>query len=160
MNNKFNIKRYRELLKKRKSALEEKDAFSFNDPYYLELLSCEATVYTELYFNHKSNYFSLIEEYLNTTIPTNIFVAEFLDMVKQDNEKAEKILQDFKQLSNFPIDVTLDKFSSLFERISDKCSYVLEFGHEDDGNGISEDEFRNSIEETYFQLKKYLNEER
>jgi len=61
-------------------------------------------------------------------------------MVKQNDEKAEKILQDFKQLSSFSIDVNLDGFSSLFER-------------------ISEDEFRNSIEEIYFQLENYLNEE-
>ena len=61
-------------------------------------------------------------------------------MVKQNDEKAEKILQDFKQLSSFSIDVNLDGFSSLFER-------------------IFEDEFRNSIEEIYFQLENYLNEE-
>ena len=81
-------------------------------------------------------------------------------MLKQDDEKAEKILQDFKQLSSFSIDVNLDGFSSLFERISDNCLQAFEFGPKDDGYGIPEDEFSNSIEEIYFQLENYLNEER
>ena len=80
-------------------------------------------------------------------------------MVKQDDEKAEKILQDFKQLSNFSIDVNLDGFSSLFGRISNNCLQAFEFGPKNDGYGILEDEFRNSIEEIYFQLENYLNEE-
>lgn len=78
-------------------------------------------------------------------------------MIKQDDEKAEKILQDFKQLSSFSIDINLDRFSSLFGRISNNCLQAFEFG---DGYGIPEDEFSNSIEEIYFQLEKYLNEER
>jgi hypothetical protein len=49
-------------------------------------------------------------------------------MVKQDDEKAEKILQDFKQLSSFSIDVNLDGFSSLFGQISNNCLQVFEFG--------------------------------
>ena len=80
-------------------------------------------------------------------------------MVKQDDEKAEKILQDFKQLSSFSIDVNLEGFSSSFGQIFNKCLQAFEFGPEDDGYGIPEDEFRNSIEEIYFQLENYLNEE-
>ena len=49
-------------------------------------------------------------------------------MIKDDNEKAKKILQDFEQLSTFSIDGNLD-------------------------------EFRHSIEKTYFQIQDYLNEE-
>ncbi len=44
MVNKFNVSRYRELLKK-KYILEEQNKFLFDDPDYLELLSYQATVY-------------------------------------------------------------------------------------------------------------------
>ena len=80
-------------------------------------------------------------------------------MVKQDDKKAEKILQDFKQLSSFSIDANLGGFSSLFGQISNNCLQAFEFGSKNDGYGIPEDEFINSIEEIYFQLESYLNGE-
>lgn len=156
MLNKFNVSRYRELLKK-KDILEEQNKFLFDDADYFELLSCQAIVYRQIYFSRKSDYCSLIMYYLNTTILPHKFRARFLEMVKQDDEKAEKILQDFKQLSSFSIDVNLGGFSSLFGQISDKCLQAFEFGPEDDGYGIPEDEFRNSIEKIYFQLEDYNN---
>ena len=155
---KFNILRYRELLKK-KNILEEQNKFLFNEPDYFELLSYQSTVYSQIHFSRKSDYYSLIKKYLNTLIPAYKFRARFLEMVKQDNEKAEKILQDFKQLSSFSIDVNLNGFSSLFEQISNNCLQAFEFGSKNDGYGIPEDEFRNSIEEICFQLENYLNEE-
>ena len=155
---KFNILRYRELLKK-KNILAEQNKFLFNEPDYFELLSYQSTVYSQIHFSRKSDYYSLIKKYLNTLIPAYKFRARFLEMVKQDNEKAEKILQDFKQLSSFSIDVNLDGFSSLFGQISNNCLQAFEFGLKNDGYGIPEDEFRNSIEEICFQLENYLNEE-
>ena len=55
MVNKFNVSRYRELLKK-KDILEEQNKFLFDDPDYLELLSYQATVYRHIYFSRKSDY--------------------------------------------------------------------------------------------------------
>ena len=130
-----------------------------DEPNFLEFVSCEATVYRQIYFNRKSEYVFLIKKYLNTPFPPHIFRARFLEMVKQDDEKADKILQDFNQLSSFSIEGNLDEFSSLFERIYNKCVQAFEFGPQDDGYGIPEDEFRNSIEEIYFKLENYLNEE-
>jgi hypothetical protein len=74
------------------------------------------------------------------------------------DEKAERILQDLKQLFSFSIDGNLDQFSSLFGRISNKCLQAFEFGPKNDGYGIPEDEFRNSVEKTYLQLQKFLQE--
>ena len=158
MVNKFDVSRYRELLKK-KDILDEQNKFLFNEPDYLELLSYQSTVYSQIHFSRKNDYYSLIKKYLNAIIPAYKFRARFLEMVKQDDERAEKILQDFKQLSNFSIDVNLNEFSSLFRQISDNCLQAFEFGSKDDGYGIPEDEFRNSIEEIYFQLENYLNGE-
>jgi hypothetical protein len=152
MINKFNVLRYRELLKK-ESILEKQNKFLFGEPDYLELLSYQATVYSQIYFSRRNEYCFLIKKYLNTTIPSHKFRARFLEMVKQDDEKAEKILQDFKKLSSFSIDGNLDQFSSLFGRISNNCLQAFEFGPKNDGYGIPEDEFRNSIEKTYFQIQ-------
>ena len=96
---------------------------------------------------------------MNTTIPPHIFRAKFLEMVKQDDEKAEKMLQNFKQLSNFSIYINLDNFLSLFEKVYNNCLQAFEFGPEIDNYRISEDEFRSSIKEIYFQLENYLNGE-
>ena len=154
----FNLSRYRELLKK-VAILKQQNKFLFDEPEFMELLHHKASVEQQILFNRKSEYYSLIKKYVDKTLSPDIFRAELLEMVKQDNEKAEKILQDFNQLSSFSIDVNLDTFSSSFERISDKCLQAFEFGPEDDGYGIPEDEFRNSIEESYFKLENYLNEE-
>ena len=158
MVDKFNVSQYRELLKK-ESILSEQNKFLFDESDSLEVLSYQATVYRQIYFSRRNEYCSLIKKYLNTTIPPHKFRARFLKMVKQDDEKAEKILQDFKQLSSFSIDGNLDGFSSLFGRISNKCLQAFEFGLKNDGYGIPKDEFRNSIEKTYFQIQNYLNEE-
>lgn len=80
-------------------------------------------------------------------------------MVKQDDEKAEKILQNFEHLSRVLIDVNLDGFSSLFELIFYNFLQTFEFGPKNDDYEIYENEFRNSIEEIYFQLENYLNQE-
>ena len=139
MVDKFNVSRYRELLKK-ESILEEQNKFLLDETDYLELLSYQSTIYRQIYFSRRSKYCSLIKEYLNMTIPPHKFRARFLEMVKQDDEKAEKILQDFKQLSSFSIDGNLDGFSSLFGQISNKCLQAFEFGPKNDGYGIPEDE--------------------
>ena len=154
----FNVSRYRELLK-RVEILKQQNKFLFDEPEFMKLASYEGSVEQQIHFSRKSEYCSLIKKYVYKTLPPHIFRGEFLEMVKQDDEKAEKILQDFNQLSSFSIDVNLDKFSFSFERISDKCLQAFEFGPEDDGYGIPEDEFRNSIEESYFKLENYLNEE-
>lgn len=156
---KFDVSRYRELLK-RKDILEEQSEFIFDEPEYRELLSYQGSVYTQIYFNRKSYYCSLIRKYLNKKIPSHLFIGRFLIMVEEDDKKAGKILQDFEQLSNFSINVTLDEFSSLFERIFDRCLQAFEFGPDDELYGVPENELRNSIEEIYFQLENYLNEER
>ena len=158
MKKKLNISRYCELLEK-KNTLAKQGKLTFNDPDYSELLSYQATVYDQFYFSRKSEYCSLIKEYLKTTIPSHIFIAKFLEMVKEDDEKAEKMLQDFKQLSSFSIDVTLNGFSSLFNQVYNSCLQAFEFGHHNDDYGIPEQEFKNSIKEAFFQLEHYLNEE-
>lgn len=74
-------------------------------------------------------------------------------MRREDAEKAETILKDFKH----SIDLKLDEFSSLFRRISNNCLQAFEFGSEDDVYGIPEDQFRDSITNIFFQLQNFLD---
>jgi hypothetical protein len=50
-------------------------------------------------------------------------------------------------------------FSDLLEEIFDLCSTYLEGAEFQDHDKNSEVEFKNSIEEIYFQIQNYLNEE-
>lgn len=127
----------------------------FDNPEYRELISYQASVYHEVNFRRKSEYYSLINQYLDTTIMSHQFIAKFLQMLKKDKDDAKKILQSLKQLSNFSTDANLNNFSVLFRQISNNCSEALEFGFENDDSGISEEKFRNSIEKIYSQLKSY-----
>jgi hypothetical protein len=155
----FNLTRYRELL-----VLVEKDAVKtktgkdfFNDPIVLELLSFESRIETQVFYNNKNNYFALIQQYLDETINPYLFRAQFLEMVKEDLNKSDKILKNFEELSTFWIDLELDEFSSLFEDINETCAYAFEFDGET--NAISEDTFRDSIQKIFFKIQKYSDEE-
>ena len=151
----FNLSRYRQLLAK-KDSLTNKNKDFFADTIFLELLSFESSLETQVYYNHKNNYFALIQKYLNETINPNIFRAQFIEMVNEDLKKSHKILNNFEELSTFWIDLELDEFRSLFENIHETCLYAFEF--EDQKDAMLEDTFRDSIQKIFFKIQKYLDE--
>jgi len=151
----FNLSRYRQLLAK-KDYLTNKNNDFFADPIFLELLSFESSIETQVFYNHKNNYFALIQKYLNETINPNIFRAQFIEMVNEDLKKSHKILNNFEELSTFWIDLELDEFCSLFENIHETCLYAFEF--EDQKDAMPEDAFRNSIQKIFFKIQKYSDE--
>ena len=152
----FNLSRYRQLLAK-KDSLTNKNKDFFDNPIFLELLSFESSLETQVFYNHKNNYFALIQKYLDETINPNIFRAQFIEMVNEDLKKSHKILKNFEELSTFWIDLELDEFCSLFESIHETCLYAFEF--EDQKDAMPEDTFRDSIQKIFFKMQKYLNEE-
>ena len=95
----------------------------------------------------------LINKYLNQLITPSEFRIEFLKMEKQDGTKANKILQDYQQLSVFSLVDNLEEFSNIMGQISDLCLEVRELGY---GDGLSKDEFYYSVNNLYLQLKKSL----
>ena len=152
---KFNLSRYRQLLAKKDSSTN-KNKDLFDDPTFIELLSFESSVETQVFYNHKNNYFALIQKYLNETINPNIFRAQFIEMVNEDLKKSHKILNNFEELSTFWIDLELDEFCSLFENIHETCLYAFEF--EDQKDAMPEDTFRDSIQKIFFKIQKYSDE--
>ena len=157
MNNTFNITRYRELVEKETTlANEKKDLFYENRSEFIELLEYRASVERQISYNRKNDYFLLISKYLNQLITPSEFRNEFLEMEKQDSTKAEKILQDFQQLSFFSLVENLEEFSNLTDQISDLCFELIELGY---GEGLSEDEFHDSVNNLCLQLKKSFEDE-
>lgn len=147
---KFNLPRYRQLLAKKDSSTN-KNKDLFDDPTFIELLSLESSVQTQVFYNHKNNYFALIQKYLGEIINPNVFRGQFIEMVNEDVKKSHKILKNFEELSTFWIDLELDDFSSLFENIYETCLYAFEFEDQDDA--MPEDKFRDSIENFFSKSK-------
>jgi hypothetical protein len=151
----FNLSRYRELLAKTDSSTN-KNKDLFDDPIFIELLSFESSVETQVFYNHKNSYFALIQKYLGETINPNVFRGQFIEMVNEDLKKSHKILKNFEELSTFWIDLELDDFSSLFENIHETCLYAFEF--EDQEDAMPEDKFYDSIEKISLKMQKFLNQ--
>ena len=144
MSKNFNLKNYVELLNKQN--LTETDQ--------LQLLSYRALVERQISYNRKDEYFSLIKEYLAKKINPSTFRGKFLKMQKQDDDTAQIMKENFEQLSNFSIDLELEEgpFSLLIDLIYDNSMLTVEFGPED---GISEDEFKVSIENAFSNSKLF-----
>lgn len=80
-------------------------------------------------------------------------------MAKKYRKQAQKILNNFEELSTFRIDLDdleLDDFSFLFDDIHDMCLSPFEL--EDEENEISEDTFRNFIQKSFFNVQTYSNQ--
>ena len=88
---KFNLSRYRQLLAKKDSSTN-KNKDLFDDPTFIELLSFESSVETLVFYNHKNNYFALIQKYLDETINPNVFRGQFIEIGKR---RSEKVSQNF-----------------------------------------------------------------
>ena len=80
MANQFNLLRYKELLE-----LEKNNQITFLD---LELLTYKASIESQICYNRKENYFSLIEKYLKEKLAGHDFRSKFLKMETQDQKTA------------------------------------------------------------------------
>ena len=150
MCNNFNFKRYIELLEKQASLQNTEGSEAMTKTDERELLSYGALVERQISYNRKDEYFSLIREYLAKRIDPSTFRGKFLKMQKEDDDATQIIKKNFEQLSTFSIDLEEGPFSFLIDRIYNISMLAFEFGPED---GISEDEFRDSIEAGFLNCK-------
>lgn len=150
---KFNVSRYQEL----KQVVNEKTIESIQeycaDPEIQEFATLEANIHGQIFYNNKKFYFTLIEKYLNKTISPDIFRYQFTTMGEKDLKKANKILNNFEELSTFWIDLESYEFYCLFDHIYDICFDAFEV----EDNGMTEDIFRNLIQKSFFKIQKYSN---
>lgn len=111
----FNLAQYKELLD-----VEKNDKFdSFVDPNFVELLSLEVSIQSQISYNRREDYFSLIEKYLVGKIEIYEFESKFTKMENEYIEIANKILQDFEELEVFKLADCIEEFSDLILDISE-----------------------------------------
>ena len=87
----------------------------------LELLSLKASVEQQMCYNRKKDYFSLIDKYLSQIISPYEFRSKFLQMEKEDSEKASIILENIQELEVLTLANDLEKYSDLIGQISTLC---------------------------------------
>ena len=154
----FNLSHYTQLkqLVAKKESLITTYKDLFDDPTFLELMAFEASIESQVFYNHKNKYFDLIQKYLNETIHPSIFRAQLIKMVNEDLTKSQEIRNNFEELSTFWIDLESDEFGSLFVNIHETCLCAFEFEGQEDA--MPETTFRDSIQKNFFKIQKYLDE--
>lgn len=87
MKKKFDVAAYKELLEVNKSR-----KIVFFDKNSLELLNYNASIYRQLIYDRKADYFLLIHKYLTRVISLNDFQSKLVEMEKEASRKATIIL--------------------------------------------------------------------
>lgn len=148
----FDLLSYQALLKREEEEKKKIKNSPFLDENFLEILNYTGSVTVEICYNHKEDYFLVIEEYLNHVISPYQFRSKLLQMEKEDSQKSNIILEDFQKLKDFTITEGLDKFSNLMDEIFTLCS---EFDETWDGTiePMSESKFYDLVNNYYFQLQ-------
>ena len=148
MANQFNLLRYKELLE-----LEKNNKITGLN---LELITYKVSIESQICYNRKENYFSLIETYLKRKLSDHEFRSKFLKMETQDLKTAYTIKQDFQKLEAFTLTDDLEYFSNLTIQISAFC---LEYDEIWGGTmeRMSESEFYSLVNKHYFQLAKLFS---
>lgn len=148
MTKKMNVSRYKELLR-----LDPMKNCSFSDDIFLEFVSYTASIEGQICYNRKNEYFSLIDKYLSGTLTTYDFKVSFLNMEREDSEKASIISEDFEALELLTLADDLAKFSDLIDEISTICFEYDEI-FVDDGEPMTDIEFYSLIKSRYYQLQR------
>ena len=148
MHKNYSKKQHLELLKKKSMSI------SLEEDFY-ELIKYSSMLNGNLDWCIRENYLELLEDFRKGKMKAFEFCITF--------EKTGKLTGDIIDIleSNLILLSPDEKsfgFSDLLEEIFDLCSTHLEDTEFHDKN--SEVEFKNSIEEIYFQIQNYLNEER
>lgn len=153
----FDINRYKELLEKEKYLNQQnKSFFSENKEEFLELLSYGSRVQDQISYQRKNEYHSLISQYIKKVLTAPKFQFEFLKMEQEDSTVAKIITDDLERLAIFATDLKALEFSSLMSEISEISMIAIEFGPEE---GISDQNFRKSVEKLYFKMQKFMEKE-
>ena len=78
-----------------------------------ELATYQASVDSQISYDRKEDYFSLIETYLKGNTSGDEFRSKFLEIEDQDSHNASIILQNFQKLEKFILGNNHEKFSKL-----------------------------------------------
>jgi hypothetical protein len=88
---KLNLSRYQELLAKTNSSTNRNKNF-FDDPIFIELISLELIVETQVLYNHKNSDFALIQNRLNEVVSRGEAAKRASEyIIKKDNRSNNDI---------------------------------------------------------------------
>lgn len=157
----FDKTRYIELLRKEETLKNQRRfLFDENTKEHDELLSYEIILENQIYYNRKAEYIFLVEEYLRKNASEDgaqLFVWEFYNIFKENNEALEVLVkeiieQGIKRLATFCIEPKSTEFSTFINDTVNLCKFLT-------SDRITFDQFRDSIEEDFIKMRKYLDEE-
>lgn len=147
----FNLTRYRKLIEKENNLISQKKAFFYeNKAEFLELLDYQVIIEQQLDYNHKNDYFVLINGYLNKVITASEFKSKFLKLERQAGTEALQVSRNFQKLASFSIVQNAEPFSNLIDQIFDLYD-IDQFDYED---RLSDDELHQSLKNICLQLKE------
>jgi len=124
-----------------------------------EFLSYRIVLESQIFYNDRDLYISLVEEYLTEadagSLGTDLFVYEFCQLwaesqVKFEALECEVLDQGISRLNNFSINSKSKKFYNLLEVIFTECEF------KDDEN-MTDDLFRSAIEGILLEINECLN---
>jgi hypothetical protein len=124
---------------------------------YRELLSYGVILYNQIIYNRRHDYISLIEKYITNEIDSLLLRLQFFQIQREDKNVKKDLEKNFEQLSNILIDLKADEFSLLIADIFDACEALKSNSEPDEAYGITELQFRDFLEKTFLQMKKYRN---
>ena len=161
----FNKDRYIQLFNKEETLKNQGRFLSNENPKeYDELLSYEIIIESQIYYNHRSKYVFLIEKYLKGNIDeyeVQLFLWEFFNIFRAANKALEIFQKEIREqgiqkLATFLIDPKSIEFATLINQIVGLCEFLT---FDPEGiDGITLDQFRDSIEKIFFKIQKCLDE--
>lgn len=144
----FDFRRYQELIK-----LDEmkKGGLDFWSKDFRELLQFQGSIQSQISYNRKDQYFSLVQKYLNGMLTVYEFQSNFLELEEEDRKTSDTIEQNSGELEVFMLADELEEFSNWQNRIS-----ILIIEYDKYEERMSDDEFYSIIKDSYLQLQKAL----
>lgn len=145
---KFNVLRYKQLFNKDRldEGLDDKKEVK-------ELWHYKYIIQAQILYDRRSDYFLLIQNYLDKTIDIDCFRSKLKNMAEEDDLKVQEILENFQELENFYLDKDLDKFADLLLTIMDTSDEIYEVCDVEIGR-MEESEFYDVIYSDFVQLQK------
>ena len=161
----FNKVRYIELLKKEKTLKNQSRSMNEENPdETAEFWSYVLLLESQIYYNGKNEYLSLMKEYITNNAGeagAKMFIWDFMSLFKEHVQfmktLEEEILENnVEKLDTFSIDPKSTEFNDLIHDVFGWCEFAT-FDPEDP-HTITFDQFRKEIEKTYLRIKKLLEE--
>lgn len=141
----FNLLRYKELVQ-----LDKSENFALLDPLSLELLNYRANIEDQMLYNHKKEFFQLIDMYLSQIITPCDFRDKFCEIWNKSIDKANILILDPQKLEGLMLADNRENFGDVIGEIYELCYHH----HDDFFFKLSDYEFYNWITKGYLILKK------